>query len=71
MNLPLKIAKRYLFAKKSQNIINVVSMISVIGIAVSTMAMIIVLSGFNGIEKIVEDLYNSFDPDLKITLKTV
>ena len=44
-------------------------MISVIGIAVSTMAMIIVLSGFNGIEKIVEDLYNSFDPDLKITLK--
>ena len=43
-------------------------MISVIGIAVSTMAMIIVLSAFNGIEKIVEDLYNSFDPDLKITL---
>ncbi len=44
-------------------------MISVIGITVSTMAMIIVLSGFNGIEKIVEDLYNSFDPDLKISLE--
>jgi len=44
-------------------------MISVIGIAVSTMAMVIVLSGFNGIEKIVADLYNSFDPDLKVTLK--
>tara|TARA_B110000259_G_scaffold135299_1_gene152436 strand:- start:4616 stop:5800 length:1185 start_codon:yes stop_codon:yes gene_type:complete len=57
-----------LFAKKSQNIINVVSMISVIGIAISTMAMIIVLSGFNGIEKVVEDLYNTFDPDIKITL---
>lgn len=69
MNLPLKIAKRYLFAKKSQNIINLVSIISVIGIAVSTMAMIIVLSGFNGIEKIVEDLYNSFDPDIKISLQ--
>lgn len=69
MNLPLKIAKRYLFAKKSQNIINVVSMISVVGIAISTMAMIIVLSGFNGIEKIVEDMYNSFDSDIKISLK--
>ena len=68
MNLPFKIARRYLFAKKSQNIINVVSMISVIGIAISTMAMIIVLSGFNGIEKVVEDLYNTFDPDIKITL---
>ncbi len=68
MNLPFKIARRYLFAKKSQNIINVVSMISVIGIAISTMAMIIVLSGFNGIEKVVEDLYNTFDSDIKITL---
>ena len=68
MNLPFKIARRYLFAKKSQNIINVVSMISVIGIAISTMAMIIVLSGFNGIEIVVEDLYNTFDPDIKITL---
>lgn len=43
-------------------------MISVIGIAVSTMAMVIVLSGFNGIEKIVADMYNSFDPDLKVSL---
>jgi lipoprotein-releasing system permease protein len=43
-------------------------MISVIGIAISTMAMIIVLSGFNGIEKVVEDLYNTFDSDIKITL---
>lgn len=68
MNLPFHIAKRYLFAKKSQNIINVVSMISVIGIAVSSMAMVIVLSGFNGIEKIVADMYNSFDADLKVSL---
>lgn len=68
MNLPLKIARRYLFAKKSQNIINVVSLISVIGIAVSTAAMIIVLSGFNGIEQLVEKMFDSFDADLKITL---
>lgn len=68
MNLPLKIARRYLFAKKSQNIINVVSIISIVGIAVSTAAMIIVLSGFNGIEQIVENMYNSFDAELKITL---
>jgi lipoprotein-releasing system permease protein len=68
LNLPFHIAKRYLFAKKSQNIINVVSMISVIGIAVSSMAMVIVLSGFNGIEKIVADMYNSFDADLKVSL---
>lgn len=43
-------------------------MISVIGIAVSSMAMVIVLSGFNGIEKIVADMYNSFDADLKVSL---
>ena len=69
MNLPLKIAKRYLFAKKSHNIINIVSKISVIGIAVCTMAMVIVLSGFNGIEGIVHEMYSSFDADLEITLK--
>ncbi len=69
LNLPFFIAKRYLFSKKSQNIINVISYISVIGIAVSTLAMVVVLSAFNGIEGIVEDLYNSFDADLKITLK--
>lgn len=68
MNISLYIAKRYLFSKKSQNIINVISIISVIGIAVSTLAMVVVLSAFNGIEGIVENLYNSFDADLKITL---
>lgn len=69
MNLSLYIARRYLFSKKSQNIINVISIISVVGIAVSTMAMVVVLSAFNGIEGIVEDLYNSFDADIKITLQ--
>lgn len=69
MNTPLYIAKRYLFSKKSHNIVNIISGISVFGIFISTAAMVIVLSAFNGIEGLVQDLYSSFDPDLKITLK--
>ncbi len=68
MNLPLYIAKRYLISKKSHNVINIISWISVTGIAIGTMALIIVLSAFNGLETLVEDLYASFDPDLKITV---
>lgn len=68
MNLPFYIAKRYLISKKSHNVINIISWISVSGIAVGTMALIIVLSAFNGLETLVEDLYASFDPDLKITI---
>ncbi len=61
-------ARRYLFAKKSHNIINVISLISVVGVMVSTAAMVIILSAFNGFEGIVEGLYTSFDSDLKIEL---
>ena len=61
------IAKRYLFAKKSHNVINVISIISVIGVMVGTMGLIIVLSVFNGFSGLVVSLYNSFDPDIKIT----
>jgi len=68
LNLPFYIAKRYLISKKSHNVINIISWISVSGIAVGTMALIIVLSAFNGLETLVEDLYASFDPDLKITV---
>lgn len=57
-----------MISKKSQNVINIISWISVSGIAVGTMALIIVLSAFNGLETLVENLYASFDPDLKITL---
>ena len=70
MNLSLFIARRYLFSKKSHNAINVISIISVCGIAIATAAIIIVLSGFNGFGGIVEGMFNSFDPDLKITPKT-
>jgi len=57
-----------LISKKSHNVINIISWISVLGIAIGTMALIIVLSAFNGLETLVEDLYASFDPDLKITI---
>ncbi len=67
MNLPFYIAKRYLISKKSHNVINIISWISVSGIGVATMALVIVLSAFNGLQTLVEKLYASFDPDIKIT----
>lgn len=67
MKLSLYIARRYLFARKSRNAINIISGISVAGVTVGTMALIIVLSVFNGLEKLVQSIFNTFDPDLKIT----
>ena len=66
MNFPFFIAKRYLIAKKSHNVINLISFISVIGVMVGTMALIVILSAFNGFDDLVHSLFNSFDPDLKI-----
>ncbi len=68
MNLPFFIASRYLLAKKSQNAINIISGISVAGVAIGTMVLITVLSVFNGFDSIIKSLYNSFDPELKITI---
>ncbi len=68
MNLSFYIARRYLLAKKSQNAINIISGISVAGVAVGTMALITVLSVFNGFDGIIKALYNSFDPEIKITV---
>ena len=67
MKLSVYIAKRYLFAKKSRNAINIISAVSVAGVAVGTMTLIIVLSVFNGLEKLVSSIFNTFDPDIKIT----
>ena len=67
MKLSLYIAKRYLFAKKSRNAINIISAVSVAGVAVGTMALIIILSVFNGLETMVTAIFNTFDPDIKIT----
>ena len=69
MNLPFYIAKRYLVAKKSQNAINIISWISVFSVAVGTFALVVVLSAFNGLEKLVESLFESFDTDVRIELK--
>jgi lipoprotein-releasing system permease protein len=67
MLFPFYIAKRYLFAKKSQNVINIITAVSIIGIAVGTAGLVIVLSVFNGFGNLVLSLYDSFDPDIKIT----
>jgi lipoprotein-releasing system permease protein len=66
MRLPVYIARRYLFARKSQNAINIISGISMTGVAVGTMALVVILSVFNGFDEVVKSLFNSFDPDLKI-----
>lgn len=66
MNLPILIARRYLFSKKSHNAINIVSGISVAGVAVVTAAMVIVLSVFNGFEGLVISLYNVFEAPVVI-----
>ena len=67
MKLSLYIAKRYLFAKKSRNAINIISAVSVAGVSVGTMALIIILSVFNGLETLVRSIFNTSDPDIKIT----
>ena len=68
MNFPFFIARRYLVAKKSHNAINIISYISVMGVTVGTMALIVILSVFNGFDVLVRSLINSFNPDLRITL---
>lgn len=66
MRLPLLIARRYLFAKKSSNAINLITWVSIIGIGVGTAALILVLSVFNGLTQFIENMYSSFDPDVRI-----
>lgn len=67
MKLPLFIAWRYLKSKKSHNVINIISGISVAGVTIGTMALIVVLSVFNGFESLVVSLFNSFDPPVKVS----
>ena len=67
MNLSFFIAKRYLISKKSNNAINVISWISIIAIAVTTAALVVILSAMNGLTDVVADLYHAIEPDLKIT----
>lgn len=67
MNLPSFIAQRYLLAKKSHNLINIVTWISIISICVATFAMIFVLSVFNGFNVVISDMIHQFSPDLNIS----
>ncbi len=66
MKFAFFIAKRYLFTKKNKSIVNIISYISLLGVAIGTAALVIVLSVFNGFEGIVLDMYNSFDPHIKV-----
>jgi lipoprotein-releasing system permease protein len=68
LDLSLFIARRYLLAKKSQNVINIISAISVVGVATGTMALIVILSVFNGFDSLIKSLFSVFDPELEISL---
>lgn len=67
MNLPLKIAKRYLVSKKSHSVINIISLVSVCGIAIASMALVCVLSVFNGFQDLIASLFSTIDPQIKVT----
>ncbi len=66
MRLPLFIANRYLLAKKSHNLINIITWISILSISVGAFALIVVLSAFNGLEKVISSMNNLLTPDLQI-----
>lgn len=66
MNLSFYIARRYILGKKSHNAINIVSGISILSVVVGAMAFIVILSVFNGFDQLVQSMYNSFNPDIKI-----
>ena len=70
MNLAQFIAGRYLFAKKSHNVINIISAISAIGMAVGTAALVIILSVYNGFDSLIRSMMSNVEPDLLITPAT-
>ena len=66
MNLPFYIARRYLFSKKSTHVINLISGISAVGVAVATMALVVTLSVFNGFHDLVATFLTAFDPQIEV-----
>ena len=66
MNLPFYIARRYLFSKKSTHVINLISGISAVGVAVATMALVVTLSVFNGFHDLVASFLTAFDPQIEV-----
>lgn len=69
MNLSFFIARRYLFSKKKHHAINIISAISVCGVALATLALVCTLSVFNGFQDMVAGFFTAFDPELKITVR--
>ena len=67
MNLPLFIAGRYLFAKKSHNVINIISAISAVGMAIGTAALVIILSVYNGFDELVKSTLSNVEPDILVS----
>ena len=67
MRTPLHIALRYLFAKKSHNVINIISIISASGIAIGSMALILILSVYNGFDNSIKKIYEGYKADFVIT----
>lgn len=67
MRLSVFIAKRYLFSKKKQNAINIISIISIVGVSIGTTALIVILSVFNGIDLLLQQSTDSFTPDVVIS----
>ena len=70
LNFPFFIARRYLFARKSQNVINTITAISMAGIMLASFALICTLSVFNGFHELVATLFTEFDPEIKVVSNT-
>ena len=67
MNVPFYIARKYFFSSKKINYIHILSLVSQFGIAIGTIALVLVMSVFNGFENLVLDMYNVFDPHIRVT----
>ncbi|HPR30560.1 MAG TPA: FtsX-like permease family protein [Prolixibacteraceae bacterium] len=67
MDFPFYIARRYLVSKKTKNVVNIISGIATVGVVVGTMALVIVLSVFNGFDVLIKSFFSVFDPEIKIT----
>ena len=67
MNFSFFVSKRYISSTKKKNIVNIISYISILGVSIGTAALVIILSVFNGFEQIVLEMYNSFDPHIKVS----
>jgi len=70
LNFPLYIARRYAVSRKSKNVVNIISNIAMVGVVVGTMALVVVMSIFNGFDVLIKSYFSVFDQPLKITAAT-